>query len=60
MYEFKVRFSNDRMGFQKSFTVVALDAAVAVEAAYVSLEAAGYKRGDFMVIGLERGRKEGT
>jgi hypothetical protein len=56
MYEWRIVFRNDRMGFQKQYAVIADDYLGAVEAGIALLESARYVAEAFAVIQLTRGR----
>jgi len=64
-FDWEIMLRNDKMGYQKGFTVEAPDATRAIEAAMVELEGPrsrtdpskpAYDRNEFGVVKLERGR----
>jgi len=55
-YEWRVVFRNSRMGFQKSYAVIAQDHTEAISEGYAELRARNYLSESFEVIELKRGR----
>lgn len=54
MYEWEIRFRNDRMGFVKRVELSAETFIRAIDAGYRELESKGYSRDDFDVVELKR------
>lgn len=59
-YYWRVFFRNDKMGFQKSFNIVAPNHDVAISEAVSALEEKGYDYSNFAVVTIERVAEVGT